>query len=99
MKSMSEENRSEVARLMRQIELEYEAAQRGLTGYAEVAKHAFITARLEKIGEHHASLQQLIGEQKAAHFLVTVFEGKNTESEEAQGKKGEPPASTQGRSR
>ncbi len=88
---MSEENRSEVARLMRQIELEYEAAQRGLTGYAEVAKHAFITARLEKIGEHHALLQQLTGEQKAAHFLVTVFEGYNTgtEPEQAQNESGE----------
>lgn len=93
---MPEENKSEVARLMRQIELEYELAQRGLTGYAEVAKHAFITAGLEKIGEHHTTLQQLIGEQRAAHFLVTVFEGKKsetgTETEQAQGKTGEQQA-------
>jgi hypothetical protein len=39
------ENKSEVARIMRQIELEYEAAQRGLYGFAAgAAKHEFITA-------------------------------------------------------
>jgi len=37
------ENKSEVARLMQQIELEYEAAQRGLYGFAYgAAKHEFI---------------------------------------------------------
>lgn len=95
---MQEENKSEVARLMRQIELEYEAARRGLTGYAITAKHEFITARMERIGEHHSALQELIGAQKAIHFLVKVFEGKGTgteETEQAQGDKGESPASNQ----
>ncbi len=38
-----ENNKSEVARIKRQIELEYEAAQRGLYGFAAgAAKHEFI---------------------------------------------------------
>lgn len=92
------ENKSEVARLMRQIEMEYEAARQGLSGYAQVARHDFITARMENIGEHHVALQQLIGEQKAIRFLAKVFEGKNTGTEEAQSENGEPPASIQERS-
>ena len=79
------ENKSEVARLMRQIEMEYEAAQQGLSGYAQMARHDFITARMEQIGEHHATLQQIIGEQKAIHFLVKVFEGQSAEAEKTQG--------------
>jgi hypothetical protein len=42
-------NRSEVARLMQQIRLEYEAAQPGLTEVAIVSNYAFITARMEVI--------------------------------------------------
>lgn len=91
------ENKSEVARLMRQIQMEYEAAQQGLSGLAAVSRHDFITARMENIGEHHVALQQLIGEQKAIHFLAQVFEGKNTETEETQSENGEPTAPDQGR--
>jgi hypothetical protein len=56
------EDRSEVARLLAQIEAEYLAAQRGLTGFAESAKHAAITARMEKIGKLHEHLQEIVGE-------------------------------------
>ena len=38
---------SEVARLLQQIEMEYEAAKRGLEGYAIVSRHEFITARYD----------------------------------------------------
>ena len=45
--------RSEVAQLLQQISLEYEAATRGLKGLsAGSAKHSFITARLEQIGAY-----------------------------------------------
>ena len=38
---------SEVARLRQQLDLEHEAAQRGLTGLSSgTARHAFITARM-----------------------------------------------------
>ena len=64
------ENKSEVARLMQRIDEEYEAAERGLNGFAQVEQHEFITARMERIGEHYEDLQQLVGEQEACRLLV-----------------------------
>jgi hypothetical protein len=55
------EQGSEVARLMRQIDLELEAAQRGLHGFAATARHDFINARMQRGGEH---ILQLIDEGK-----------------------------------
>ncbi len=55
------EQGSEVARLMRQIDLELEAAQRGLYGFAITARHDFITARMQRGGER---ILQLIEEGK-----------------------------------
>jgi len=64
------EQGSEVARLLRQIELEYEAAQRALTGLAfGISKHQFITARMENMGACHQELVQLVGEQQATHLM------------------------------
>ena len=59
----SHQNSSEVARILQQIEEEYVAARRGLTGLAECARHAFITARMENIGRLHERLQVLVGDQ------------------------------------
>ncbi len=56
-------NQSEVARILEQISLEYEAAQRGLYGFAYgAAKHEFITARMENMGNLHSKLQDIVGE-------------------------------------
>jgi hypothetical protein len=55
------ECRSEVARIMRQIDLELEAAQRGLHGFASTARHDFINARMQRGGER---ILQLIDEGK-----------------------------------
>lgn len=66
---------SEVARLRQRIRLEYEAAQRGLSGTAQgVAQHTFITQRLENMADHHQALKQLVGEQEAIKILVEVLE-------------------------
>jgi hypothetical protein len=56
-------NQSEIARLLNQIEVEYLAAQRGLTGFAESAKHAAITARLENMGKLHEDLRTIVGDE------------------------------------
>lgn len=59
----AQEQRSEVARLLKQIAEEYEAAQRGLTGLAfGTARHDFITARMENMGQLHGQLQSLVGD-------------------------------------
>ncbi|HEU0002398.1 MAG TPA: hypothetical protein VFQ36_15950 [Ktedonobacteraceae bacterium] len=55
------ECKSEVARVMRQIDLELEAAQRGLSGYAISARHDFINARMQRGGER---ILRLIDEGK-----------------------------------
>ena len=54
-------NQSEVARLLNQIEEEHHAAQQGLTGLAEVARHALITARMERLHQLQSDLQQIVG--------------------------------------
>ena len=45
------EQGSEVARVMRQIDLELEAAHRGLHGFASTARHDLINARMQRGGE------------------------------------------------
>ena len=54
---------SEVTRLLAQISNEYEAAQRGLVGFAAgSSRHAFITARLEHMSQLHTELRDLVGD-------------------------------------
>ena len=64
---------SEVARLLNQIENEYTAAQRGLTGLAESARHAAITARMERMGQLHQSLHAIVGDD-ATRLLAERLE-------------------------
>jgi hypothetical protein len=72
---MQENNTSEVARLKRQIELEYEAAQRVMYGYmAGAGKHEFITARMENMGRCHEKLVTLVGEREATKALARALE-------------------------
>ena len=67
--------KSEVAQLLQQINLEYEAATRGLTGLsAGSAKHSFITARLEQIGAYHEQLTSLVGEVQATQLVIELAE-------------------------
>jgi tRNA splicing ligase len=69
------ENKSEVARVLEQIELEYQAAHRGLYGLAfGTAKHQFITARMEQMGKLHEKLQTMVGEEQAVKLLVETLE-------------------------
>ena len=69
------ESKSEVAQLMCRIALEYEAAERGLTGFAEGnSKHQFITARMENIGACRERLAELVGDEQAAQLLCDAME-------------------------
>ena len=69
------ENLSEVARLMEQISLEYQAAQRGLSGLAYgIAQHQFITARMENMCDIHEELQELIGRQEATKLVAEALD-------------------------
>jgi hypothetical protein len=73
--------KSEIAQLLQQINLEYEAATRGLTGLsAGSAKHSFITARLEQIGVYHEQLASLVGEVQATQLVIELAEQKQEDS-------------------
>lgn len=53
---------SEVARLLSQINDEYEAAQRGLSGLSYgTSRHDFITSRYNTIGQIQTQLAQIVG--------------------------------------
>lgn len=58
-----QENQSEVARLLAQIECEYLAATRGLTGLAATGKHEVIAARTANMSRLHGSLRALVGDE------------------------------------
>ena len=67
------EHGSEVARLLAQISAEYEAAQRGLGGFAHgSSKHEFISARMEHMGRLHRQLQSIVGESAIALIADTL---------------------------
>lgn len=74
------EHGSDVARLMQQIEREYEAALRGLTGLAITAPHEFITARMERIADCHQELQALVGEPAAIQVVAQALEQAGSEA-------------------
>ncbi len=72
MQQASEYN-SEVTRLLAQISAEYEAAQRGMGGFAYgSSKHEFITARMEHMGRLHRQLQSIVGESAIALIADTL---------------------------
>jgi hypothetical protein len=69
------ENKSEVACVLEQIELEFQAAQRGLYGLAfGTAKHEFITNKMEQMGRLHEKLQTIVGEEEAVKLLAETLE-------------------------
>ena len=67
-------NSSEVARLREQVELEYEAMMRGLTGFAEgSAIHEFISARMARVEIYHGKLANEIGEHEATEIICDLY--------------------------
>ena len=79
---MRQNNASEVAYLLAQIEIEYVAATRGMSGFAVTAKHEAITARMENLGRLHESLHVIVGEEAIklmAERLENVSVGKEGE--------------------
>ena len=67
-------NHSEVARLREQIEAQMEAMQQGMWGFASgTARHAFIRARMDRIGECQHTLTRYIGEQDADQLVYSLY--------------------------
>lgn len=67
-------HKSEVARIREEIELQLEAMQRGMSGFASgAARHSFIRARMDRIGEYHHKLASGIGEQSADQLVSNLY--------------------------
>ncbi len=77
----SHKHSSEVARLLAQINSEYEAARQGLSGLAQgISQHRFITKRMEQIAELHSQLRELVGDE--AMLLITQELDQLTEEQQ-----------------
>jgi hypothetical protein len=64
---------SEIARIRETIAKEYMAAKWGLTGFAQgTAKHAFISARMERIEEGRKALEAHVGNEAIALVAETI---------------------------
>ena len=69
----SSQNKSEVARILEQISLEYEAARRIMYGFAAGAgKHQFISARMENMGQLQSKLREIVGESAIEMVAETI---------------------------
>lgn len=74
-------DQSEVARLLDQIEAEYLAAQRGLSGFAASASHSAINARVEKLGKLQEDLQKIVGEHSIQLFVECLDKLSESDNE------------------
>ena len=65
---------SEVARLLREIDEAYQAAEWALTGLTcGTARHDFINAKEERIAVCHQELSTLIGPDEATALVAEVY--------------------------
>ncbi len=69
-----EMHQSEVALLHQQIELQLEAMRRGLSGFATgKARHAFIRAQMDRVGECQDALATYVGEGVANQVICSLY--------------------------
>jgi hypothetical protein len=67
--------KSEVARLLQQIDLEYQSAYRGLGGFASgTARHDFVNKRMKNIELVHERLIELVGPDEAIALVVHTID-------------------------
>lgn len=67
-------NKSEVARIRRQIQDEYDAAYQAQHGPAIVGQHRIINERMERMGQLHDRLKEIVGGDEAAEILNDALE-------------------------
>lgn len=65
---------SEVARILGQIDREYEAAKQGLSGLSQgSASHRFINARMDQVAVYHEQLATHVGETEATRLIYDHY--------------------------
>jgi hypothetical protein len=67
-------SKSDVACLRRQIELECEALNQALAGYAILAKHEIIAHRHKMLNQYHEELTNIVGQKKALEISVNIYD-------------------------
>jgi hypothetical protein len=73
------ENKSEIARIRRQIELEYEAAARIFNQPSITSQHDFIEHRQEKLSDYFKELTQYMSPKEAIqNFMQIEKQGKKS---------------------
>lgn len=71
----SNRTESDVRRLLETIDQEYQAAQLALSGLnMGTSKHEFINSRMEKLGDIHEKLVDLVGKERADQLIVEQME-------------------------
>jgi hypothetical protein len=70
------ECQSDVACLRRQIELECEALNRALSGYAILAKHEIIAHRHRSLNYYQEQLTRIVGQKMALEISVNIYDQK-----------------------
>jgi hypothetical protein len=63
---------SEVARIRQQIEHEYQVMRQGLLGIAQMARHDFISKRMEALVYLEEELAMYVGDEVAMATVVTI---------------------------
>jgi hypothetical protein len=67
-------SKSEVAQLRRQIELELESLHRGLYALSSGgARHAFINAKMDRVGACQGVLANHVGEHTASRIVCQLY--------------------------
>lgn len=66
--------KSEVARLMEQIELECQVLKLMSEGYAVVSNHAAIHRKYQSLGKRQDQLQSLVGEEEAMRLVYETYQ-------------------------
>jgi hypothetical protein len=75
MDSNTNENQSEVARLLKQFDDEHKAAKLAMQGLAYgTSIHTFITAKMEAMGKVREDLAELVGEKEATQLIIEQWQ-------------------------
>jgi hypothetical protein len=80
-------SQSEVARLLQQIDQEYQASKIGLQGFASgTARHDFMQAKTETIGKCHEELIELIGPEQAISIIADTIWSPDDQGRTSEGR-------------
>jgi hypothetical protein len=76
---------SDVARILAQINAEYKAAARGITGLSSgTSRHDFISQKMENMGNLHTQLHHLVGDRAIALVAEQLRGCPNSTSQSVQ---------------